>query len=219
MDDNFTIRQSLSDLDRFQWVCFMSANAVDFALKANSGRIARLKTVRLAAIGQATAHALELAGLPVDLMPEKNYNSEALLAMPHLQHVQEQKFLIIRGEGGRDELATTLRNRGAHVEYLDVYKRVLPGINAAPVLRLLAENKLDVITITSVEALQNLLTMVGKGQHKLLNEVPLVVISDRIRHMAAERGFERVHVSDSPSDTAIVEKLTLIDGEQSDRID
>lgn len=212
LDDCFTIRQTLSDLDRFQWVCFISANALDFALKANSGKIVQSKTVRFAAVGQATAQALELAGLPVDLLPEKGYNSEALLAMPQLQHVKEQKFLIIRGEGGRDELANTLRSRGAQVEYLDVYKRVIPGIDASSVLNLLAENKLDAITITSVEALQNLLTLLGKEKHKLLFAVPLVVVSDRIRYIAADMGFERINVTDSPSDTAIVETVTLIDG-------
>jgi uroporphyrinogen-III synthase len=213
LDDCFTIRQTLSDLGRFQWVCFISANAVDFALKANSGKIVLLKTVRFAAVGQATAQALELAGLPVDLLPEKGYNSEALLAMPQLQHVKEKKILIIRGEGGRDELANTLRSRGAQVEYLDVYKRVIPGIDASSVLNLLAENKLDVITITSAEALQNLLTMLGKEKHKLLFAVPLVVVSDRIKYIAADMGFERINVTDSPSNTAIVETVTLINGE------
>jgi uroporphyrinogen-III synthase len=213
LDNYFTIRQTLSDLDRFQWVCFMSANAVDFALKANSGKIPRSKTARFAAVGQATAHALKLTGLRVDLLPEKDYNSEALLAMPELQGAQEQKFLIVRGEGGRDELASTLRSRGAQVDYLDVYKRVIPGIDVAPILNLLAENKLDVITVTSVEALQNLSMMLGKEKHKLLFAVPLVVISDRIRYIAADMGFERISVTDSPSDTAIVETITLIDGE------
>ncbi|MDD5577798.1 MAG: uroporphyrinogen-III synthase [Methylobacter sp.] len=212
-DGCFTIRQTLSALDSFQCVCFMSANAVDFALKANSGKIVRSKTVRFAAIGQATAQALKRAGLLVDLLPEDGYNSEGLLAMPQLQHVKGQKILIIRGEGGRDELANTLRSRGAQVEYLDVYKRVIPDIDVAPVLNLLAENKLDVITITSVEALQNLLTMLGKEKHKLLFAVPLVVISERIRNMAADMGFERINVTDSPSDTAIVETVILIGGE------
>jgi uroporphyrinogen-III synthase len=209
--DHFgTAKALLQQLDNFQWLVFISANAVNFALKANGGKIPCLKSVHYAAVGQATARAMAMAGLPVDLVPEQGYNSEALLAMPQMQDVTGQRFLIVRGEGGREELADTLRSRGATVSYLEVYKRIQPVIDSAPVLSLLDQHRLDAVTVTSAEALQNLLHMIGKDHHELLLAIPLVVVSDRIRSVAAGLGFKRITVTDNPADPAILEAVTIV---------
>ncbi|MGZ8226037.1 MAG: uroporphyrinogen-III synthase [Methylococcaceae bacterium] len=203
------IRKTLAELDRFQWVVFISANAVNFALKANGGKIGQLKPVCFAAIGQTTAQSLKSAGLAVDLVPEAGYSTEALLDMLEMQQIAGQRFLIVRGEGGREELANSLRNRGAKVDYLTVYKRQLPIVDSAQVVFLLAQNKLDIITITSGEALQNLLIMLTEDNHKLLFKLPLVVVSDRIGQIAADIGFKRIAVTNGPSDTAVLEAVTM----------
>jgi uroporphyrinogen-III synthase len=213
-DELDSIRQTLANLDAYQWLIFISANAVNFALKANDGKIDRNKTVRFAAVGQATAQAMISAGLVVDILPENGYNSEALLAMPALQQVDGQQCLIVRGEGGREQLATTLRSRGAKVNYLEVYKRIIPRIDSSPVVNLLVQQQLDVITITSAEALQNLSLMLGEAYHQRLSLIPLVVVSERIRGIAADMGFKRIAVTDSPIDTAILETvITCVTGE------
>ena len=210
LDDSCTIQNTLAHLDRYQWLVFISANAVTMHSYYSDGvKIEQFKSVRIAAIGKATAQALAQAGLPVDLVPESGYNTEALLAMPQMQQMKGQSCLIVRGEGGREELATTLRSRGATVEYLDVYKRIIPGLDSSQVSLLLAQDKLDVITVTSGEALQNLLIMLEEKHHQQLFEVPLVVVSNRIRQIAADMGFKRIAVTNSPSDAAILETVTM----------
>ena len=210
VDDDRTIQDTLAHLDRYQWLVFVSANAVTMhGYYSDDGKMERYSSVRIAAIGKTTARALKQAGLPVDLVPESGYDTEALLAMPQMQQMKGQDCLIVRGEGGREELATQLRSRGANVEYLDVYKRVIPDIDSSQVSLLLAQGKLDVITVTSGEALQNLLIMLKKRYHHRLFEVPLVVISNRIRQIAAGMGFERIAVTNCPSDVAILETVTM----------
>ena len=214
----------LANLDKYDWVVFISVNAVNFALNTNDGKIPSTKSPLalllprggFAAVGQSTAHAMEMAGLPVDLIPEKNYNSEALLAMPQLQQVQGQNILIVRGEGGREQLAATLRSRGAEVSYLEVYKRIIPQIDSSQLVNLLVQKKIDVITVTSAEALQNLSLMLDNKNNSLLSLIPLVVVSDRIRCIAADMGFSRIVVTDSPIDTAILETvITCVTGEKA----
>jgi uroporphyrinogen-III synthase len=210
VDDFCTIQNTLADLDRYQWLVFVSANAVTMhSYYSDSGKMDQFKSVRIAAIGKATAQALALAGLPVDLVPESGYTSEALLAMPQMQQMKGQYCLIVRGEGGREELAATLRSRGANVEYLEVYKRTIPNVDSSQLSLLLAQDKLDVITVTSGEALQNLLIMLEEKHHHQLFEVPLVVVSNRIRQIAADMGFKRIAVASSPSDVAILETVTM----------
>ena len=210
VDDACKIQNMLAHLDRFQWLVFISANAVTMhSYYADGVKMGQFKSMRIAAIGKATAQALALAGLPVDLVPESGFSSEALLAMPQMQQMKDQNCLIVRGEGGREELATTLRSRGANVEYLDVYKRTIPNIDSSQLCLLLAQNKLDVITVTSGEALKNLLIILKEKHHHQLFEVPLVVVSNRIRQIAADMGFKRIAVASCPSDVAIIEAVTM----------
>ncbi len=202
------IKNILSDLGKIQWLVFISANAVNFAVQANGGKIKIPPLVRVAAVGQATADALAQAGLPVDLVPEQGYSSEVLLATPIMQQVNGEAILIVRGEGGREELAAVLRNRGAQVSYLAVYKRVLPVIDCTEAHALLADNLLDAVTVTSGEAVQNLLLMLDKQHHQKVLALPLVALSDRIRKIAVESGFKHVMVTKNPSDAAILEAVT-----------
>jgi uroporphyrinogen-III synthase len=203
----------LQHLNDFTWLIFTSSNAVNFALKANSGKIAEFEARQIAAIGKATADALKLAGLSIQALPEQNYNSEALLALPAMQNVQGQKILIVRGEGGREELANTLRARGADVCYLNVYKRTIPNSCNNDVSELLEQQQLDIITATSVETLQNLLIMLDTKYHSQLFALPLIVVSDRIKQVANEMGFKRIAVARSPSDEAILETINQRTGE------
>jgi uroporphyrinogen-III synthase len=213
VDNLVTVKQTLAHLEAFDWLIFISSNAVNFALKANDGKIARLKTRQIAAIGKATADALNLAGLSVSALPERNYNSEALLALPIMHAVDGQKILIIRGESGREVLANTLHARGADVCYLNVYKRIIPNSNSNAVSDLLEQRQLDVITATSSEILQNLLTMLDAKHHSQLFDLLLIVVSDRIKQVANEMGFKRVAVARSPSDEAILEIIKQRTGE------
>ena len=209
-DETGAIRHALVRLDSYQWLIFISANAVTMhGYYSDDVKIKQFKLAQIAAIGKATAQALTEAGLPVDLTPENGYNSEALLAMPQLQEMRGQNCLIIRGEGGREELAETLRGRGANVDYLNVYKRIAPKIDSSGVNFLLAQDKLDAVTITSGEALQNLLIMLEEKHHRQLFGLPLVAVSNRIGQIAADMGFKRIAVAESPSDAAILETVTM----------
>jgi uroporphyrinogen-III synthase len=211
-EDLDAIQRTLTQLDSFDWLIFISSNAVNFALKANSGKIAKFEARQIAAIGKATAEALKQSGLSVTVMPE-DYRSEALLALPAMQLTQGQKVLIVRGAGGREQLANTLRDRGAEVCYLNVYKRTIPNIDNNAVIELLEQQRLDIITVTSVETLQNLLIMLDAKHHSQLFDLPLIVVSDRIKQAASEMGFKRIAVANSPSDEAILETINQITGE------
>lgn len=219
MPQSDKVKNILNKLPCFDVLLFVSANAVNFALQANGGKIDPFKNHRIAAVGRATAKALETAGLPVSWVPESGFNSEALLAMPELQSVKGMRFLIVRGEGGRETLADTLNARGAVVEYLEVYKRIKPETDNSQVVQLLERRELDVVTATSGEALQNLTDMLNRDGLELLS-VPLVVVSERMKGMAEAMGYKRIAIAESPTDAAILEKVTTVcNGEYSGRIE
>ncbi len=209
MGNEAQIKRRLDALENECWLIFISANAVNFTLKANNGKIDQLRNRRIAAVGKATARSLQDYGLTVDLLPRQGFNSEALLQADDLQALKGQHCIIVRGLGGREKLADTLRERGAVVEYLEVYQRVMPSADNKELVEMLRHGLLAAVTITSGEALQNLLAML-EDHAPLLFKVPVVVISDRIAQLAGRMGFEKIAVAASPEDAAILKTLTTL---------
>jgi uroporphyrinogen-III synthase len=205
--DNRRIRQQLETINDWDWLIFISTNAVNFALATNNGKIDAFKACSIAAVGKATEKALISAGLTVDLTPENNFNTEGLLATEAMQQLNDQNCLIVRGVGGRETLAHRLCERGATVDYMEVYSRELPVVDQSNVEVMLKSKALDIITITSGDALKNLVIMIGTELAEDLFSVPLIVISNRIKQLAEESGFKTIAVTDNPSDTAIIKTV------------
>ena len=159
-------------------VVFVSANAVTFGLPVLDDIDASF-----AAVGPATAAALSAAGRPPHIVPISGYDSEALLAEPALVDVKDKRILIVRGENGRELLADTLRDRGATVGYLPVYrrKRYRPDAEAiADLERQLLEGAVDVVSVLSVETLEHLVELLPPLGRERLRETPLVAPGERV---------------------------------------
>lgn len=187
----------------WDWCVFVSANAVEQAL----GLMGRLRAgARIAAIGQATAQALAAAGYPVDLVPDGRFDSEALLESEAMHQVAGQRILIVRGEGGRGLLGETLQSRGASLAYAEVYRRVRPDLDPAPLIARWTR-EVDAVVATSGEVLDNLVILLGAVGREWLLATPLVVISPRMVEQARQLGFSRVEVADAAQDAALVAAL------------
>lgn len=205
------IKQQIEQISQYDWVIFISANAVNFALSANDGKIEPFKSCQIVVVGAATKKVLDDVGLSTVLMPADNqFNTEGLLATEAMQSVKGLSCLVVRGDGGRELLADTLRERGARVEYLEVYTRVQPACKQQALTDNLQQGTLHFITITSGDGLKNLMAMVAVELHDKLLSVPLVVISDRIRRLAKKIGFKQVAVTKKSGDLAIIETVAEI---------
>ncbi|RMG36923.1 MAG: uroporphyrinogen-III synthase [Gammaproteobacteria bacterium] len=203
-EDKHAVRRQLGALDRLDLLIFVSANAVRYAFPLLPDQIPL--DLRIAAVGRATGRALEAVGLEPTLVPDASFDSEGLLALPALQHIEGWQILIVRGNGGRPLLGDTLRARGAQVDYAEVYRRRLPQRNPA---NLIAnwERLVDVVTVTSVQILDNLFTLLGEAGSERLRATPLVVASERIAREAADRGCEQVLVAPSALDRDMLATL------------
>jgi uroporphyrinogen-III synthase len=188
-------------------VIFISPNAVEHAVAAVPATTWR-RGAALAAVGEGTARALrERLGRGPDLCPPTRFDSEGLLALPELQEVTGRRIVIVRGEGGRELLAETLRGRGAMVDYAEVYRRACPDASPAEAQAALAEGRVDVVVATSSEGLRNLLHLAGELAARL-RALPLVVVSERMAREADALGFcSPARVAHGASDEALVEAL------------
>ncbi len=207
--------QRLATAAEFDLFIFVSANAVVHGLQALALVGGLPGDIPLAAVGAATARALQAAGRPIALVPETGYTSESLLALPELQQVEGQRILILRGEGGRARLGEVLRERGAEVVYAEVYRRQRPEAGGLPTPDW---RRIAAATATSGEILENLLALIPDQARRWLQQRPLVVVSGRIAEQAEALGFEQVRVAREASDTALLEALMEAIGQMTDRV-
>lgn len=150
------LKNLVARLHQFDLALFISPTAVSRAFQHLAGWPAGLK---VAAIGAGSARALQHAGVKNILVPAHGQDSEALLALPDMQQVKGKRIVIFRGEGGRELLADTLRQRGAQVEYAECYRRIKPQADIAPLLM----QDIDAVVITSREGLKNLHELLGEN--------------------------------------------------------
>lgn len=194
-----------ADLSREDWLIFNSPQAVKFALAANL--LVLPASVQIAAVGSTTKATLERAGIQVSLVPDQEYSSEALLAMPALQSIKDKRITIMRGEGGRDLLEKVLLQRGAIVSSCVTYRRKVATIDAAPCQALLAQHKIGALVAGSYETVLNGKQLFGEQAWPLLQKVPLLVMSERIKALAASAGFQTIWVAETASNQAFLDLI------------
>ena len=174
--------------DDFDWVIYTSANAVAFAGR----RIGAPARARVAAIGAATAQALERSGIRVAAQPQRGADSERLLALPVFAAPTGLRILIVRGAGGRDLLRSELARRGAVVEVVEPYRRVPETPTPAAIAELTAAlaSGTAVIAVSSVDVLRSLVQMLPPALEDTLRAAMLVVPGPRVAAAARELGWQ-----------------------------
>jgi uroporphyrinogen-III synthase len=206
--DSQPLQLTARRLEDYDWAIFISANAVDRALETILAVRTWPASTRIAVIGRSSAQALEEHGLNADLVPNDRFDSEALLSLPALQRVEGQRFVIFRGDGGRELLADTLRQRGARVDYVEAYRRVLPAADTGPLLAQWRDGAIDIVVVNSSESLANLFDLLGESGAGLLRQTPLLVVSERMLPLVQQLGFKRPPVvAENATDVAVMQAL------------
>ncbi len=200
------VQHQLSNTMVWDWIIFTSANAVNYAIDIASNQLPISPTTRIAAIGANTVNTLHQHGITVDLIPTIS-SSEGLLASLQLQQINNQQCLIIKGEAGRTVLATLLDEKGAVVTTVEVYRRICPNSNAAALITQWTQQTIDYVTITSVEALNNLIQLIGENGFKLLQNSIIVALSQRIHDAANNKGLANAVIAASASDSGLLESM------------
>lgn len=204
-------KRLLQNLDQVDMLLFISANAVRYGVPIIRQTNSNLASKTIVAIGKATVKALEKLNLDVDIKPQPPYNSEALLILHKMQDVRQTNILIIKGEGGREHLAEQLRKKAATVNSLNVYKRAVPDNDSEILVKQWQQGKINVVTSFSVEALDNLVALLGESGSILLKQTPQVVVSQRMYEHTQKIGITApVMVADEASDEAVVAALVKL---------
>lgn len=175
--DRESVTEREKVLPRPDLVIYVSPNAV------RNGFVSQAADVAVAAIGPTTKAELEARGVSNIIYRSDGFNSESLLADEALANVRGMKIRIVRGQDGRELLGNTLRDRGASVDYLVVYRRQARRVAGNDRRRLetwLSNGEISCITVMSVATLDSLLAVFPGAQRELLRKTRLVTPSSRV---------------------------------------
>ena len=224
-----SVKARVMGLDQYDAAVFISTNAAGLGMEWISQYWPQLPTgLQAYAVGPSTAGILQQFPWPVHCSAT-GVTSEHLLALPGLQDISGKRVALFRGQGGRELLAETLRERGARVDYIELYQRRMPIYDRVETLEQIRANRINIAVLTSLQILESFLRLLGlpavstrKPQEShsktdaalvsLLQSLGIVVPSKRVADIAVEAGFSTVIEAGGADDESILRTLARSSG-------
>ena len=179
------VDEAVARITGYDWVIFTSANAVDAFLE----RAGRLPKLKIAAVGSQTARRLEERGLEVDMIPARFNARELLERLPG--SLRGVRILFPRAEVADETLPGELRERGANLDVVTVYRVGVPRHGGARLRRLLEQDRIDCIAFASGSSVRNLIEMLNDPDPlRLLAHPSIAAIGPVTRRAVIETGLE-----------------------------
>jgi uroporphyrinogen III methyltransferase/synthase len=186
LPDLAPLRRALAALATYDWVVFTSANAVDVACTEP----AAFAGIAVAAIGPATAAALQRLGVRVTLVPEPHV-AEALVSALAARGVAGKRILVPSAERARPVLGDGLRAAGAVVDVIPVYRTVAEDGAGATLAQDLESGAVAAVTFTSSSTVEHFTALVGAraaGSGRYVAAVIGPVTAATARELGVARG-------------------------------
>ena len=188
-------------LPQHDLLVFVSPNAVEHFFAARPAGAVWPAGLRAGSPGPGTTRVLVGLGVPTAAIDEPaddaaQFDSESLWVRLRTRGWRDRRVLIVRGDGGRDWLAQTLRDAGAHVAHVAAYRRLAPALDgdqAALLRAALARPEAHLWFFSSSEAIDHLAAapIVAQAQAYWARARALAT-HPRIAARARQLGFARV---------------------------
>ena len=202
--DPAPLRAAWQAIAGYRLLMFVSANAVLHFMAQRPAAAPWPAQVLAGSTGPGTSAALRAAGVPTQSLVEplgEPFDTETLWQRLCTGPWQGRRVLVLRGQDGRDWLATQLRKAGAQVDFVQTYVRVLPSLTSAQLETLAAAQRspeAHLWLFSSSQALRNLRTLAAAADW---SRSRAGATHPRIAEQAREIGFgDVVTVPVTPSE-------------------
>ena len=214
-DSYSAMDRALENVSQYQWLIVTSANgaqALDKRMRELGIGAGAFATVKIAAVGAATARALAETGLRVAMTP-KEYVAESLVEELG-DRVRGERVSLVRALVARDVIPDALRACGATVDVVDAYRTVIPEKSVTVVGAIFGAGGgvPDAVTFTSSSTVTNFLNLLRAAGVERPVEMRGVSIGPITSGTLRENGWEPTAEAD-PHDldgllAAVVKALT-----------
>ena len=203
---------------RYEWVAFTSVNAVravrekfeEYGLDARA-----FSGLKVAAVGDVTAHALQAWGIEPDLVPEHEQSASGLAAeFPPYDEVLDpiNRVFLPRADIATETLAAGLIKLGWEVEDVTAYRTVRAAPPPAQVREAIKSGKFDAVVFTSSSTVRNLVGIAGKPHPSTI----LAAIGPATAKTCEEHGLRVDVVAAKPSAVDLADALASFAADRRD---
>ncbi|HEX8435000.1 uroporphyrinogen-III synthase [Archangium sp.] len=201
-EDPRPLMAAAESIQRYTWVVFASASAVDALMEAlrEAGMTEWLSRVRIAAVGPRTARTVEGYGLTVAAEPPEG-TGVALYEVMRSALEAEDEVLLPAAEEGRRELEDALREHGVRVTRVTAY-RSQPAPLSPEAQAQLASSPPHVALFASPRTAETFLEAAGRER---LGSTRLVAIGPTTAAALTQLGLPVAAVAERPTPEALVE--------------
>lgn len=180
----------LSPLVNADKIIFVSQDAVH---ALNALKPAINTKAQFYGVGQQTADTIyEVFGVRAAL--PKQHDSEGLLALKSLADVDGSNIVLVKGIGGRPEIAKTLKQRGAYLNNCVVYQREPVELSSANWIDHWQSHNVHGIVITSNAAVDAIFNTISAAQLTWLQQCEFYVASERIGTYLQQQKINSTHI-------------------------
>jgi uroporphyrinogen III methyltransferase/synthase len=191
---------------RYEWIAFTSVNAVravrekfdEYGLDARA-----FSGLKIAAVGDKTAEAIESWGIRPDLVPSGEQSARGLLEdWPPYDDVLDpiNRVFLPRADIATETLVAGLVDLGWEVDDVTAYRTVRAAPPPAPTREAIKTGRFDAVVFTSSSTVRNLVGIAGKPHASTV----IACIGPQTVKTAEEHGLRVDVLAPSPS----VEELT-----------
>ncbi len=210
IENNTELDNAIKNIDKYSWVIFTSANAVDavFPLAPTPLPVGEGQGVRFAAIGPKTAEALRKHNIKPDFVPDE-YVAEAIL--PGLGDLKNKWVLLPRAEIARKELPEAIARAGGIAHEIVVYQTLPSAVDLDGLNEL--KSGVDLITFTSASTVENFVALVHQNKLDPLNlpNHPLFACMGPITGQAArEEGITNLVVAEEYTTEGLIKAINKL---------
>jgi uroporphyrinogen-III synthase len=183
------LKEALQEVRGFDWIVFASRHAVT-AVTRELGTPP--EGVHIAAVGSATAQALQERGWPVDLLPPE---ASAAALVSAFATIPERAGRILYPASSRalPTILAGLSKLGAHVVQVEAYRTESAALDTESCRNWIARGEIGAVTFASPSAVLFLERALGKADFdRLLTSARAVAIGATTAAVLAERGHTAV---------------------------
>ncbi|MCJ7785253.1 MAG: uroporphyrinogen-III synthase [Desulfobacterales bacterium] len=186
------VDRAIDRLKSYDWAIFTSANGVHFfwqRLIDKGKNHPLLSSLKICAIGPATAKQLEEKGMRIDYIP-KEFIAESILKGFEKMDLRGKRILLARAKEARDVLPKGLKKMGAEVDVVEAYRTVNPRGGTKRLIHLLTNEIIDVITFTSSSTVNHFMELLkGVDLKKVLKGITIACIGPITAQTAKKWGM------------------------------
>jgi len=182
------IRAELTDISKYDWIIFTSANAVSYFFKFVDLDRIDMKRKNIACVGKKTAEVLGNFNLSPTLVPEKHSAQDLVEAMRKYD-ISGKYILIPVSNLAAHEIENELQSLGSIVKRVEVYQtKTYQNPDKEMLYQKISDGLIDCVTFFSPSALNAFIELTGEEVVNEINsrQIDIAVIGSTTARAAEE---------------------------------